>query len=279
MYCIHDAERTTWTSRRCASGSSATASSTWTTFNEPWTYSTYGYGTGVFAPGRCSPHVSASCGAGDSAREPYIVTHNILLAHATAVRLYRQHYQPVQKGQIGITLVCHWYIPYSNSAADKAEAQRRVDFMYGYMDPIVFRDYPASMKSWLGARFPEFTAEQKEMLKGSQDFVGVNYTTYYAISTPPANALAGSYDADNRANVTGFHNGKPISPQAYTEFLFVYLSGIRDLMLYTPRGSTRTRSSTSQRTASMRGTTARCPPLGLSTTRPGSTTTSSTFSS
>ena len=26
----------------------------WTTFNEPWTYSTYGYGAGVFAPGRCS---------------------------------------------------------------------------------------------------------------------------------------------------------------------------------------------------------------------------------
>jgi beta-glucosidase len=209
----------------------------WTTFNEPWTYSTYGYGTGVFAPGRCSPHVSASCGAGDSAREPYIVTHNILLSHAAAVRLYRQHYQPAQKGQIGITLVCHWYIPYSDSAADKAAAQRRVDFMYGwYMDPIVYGDYPASMKSWLGARLPEFTAEQKEMLRGSQDFVGVNYyTAYYAINTPPANGLAASYDADNRANVTGFRNGKPIGPQAYTEFLFVYPPGIRDLMLYTKK--------------------------------------------
>ncbi|CAM0952010.1 unnamed protein product [Alopecurus aequalis] len=209
----------------------------WTTFNEPWTYSTYGYGAGVFAPGRCSRHVSKSCGAGDSAREPYIVTHNILLAHAAAVGVYRKHYQPVQKGQIGITNVCHWYLPATNSTADKDAAQRRIDFMYGwYMDPIVFGDYPESMKSWLGARLPKFTPEQKKALKGSHDFIGVNYyTTYYASSAPPANSLLGSYEADNRANVSGFRNGKPIGPQAFTNILFVYPQGIRDLMLYTKK--------------------------------------------
>uniref|UniRef100_A0ACD5Y0Z1 Uncharacterized protein n=1 Tax=Avena sativa TaxID=4498 RepID=A0ACD5Y0Z1_AVESA len=210
----------------------------WTTFNEPWSYSTYGYGSGLFAPGRCSPHVSASCGAGDSAREPYIVTHNILNAHAAAVGLYRRRYQPTQKGQIGITVVCHWYLPYDpNSKADRDAARRRVDFMYGwFMDPIVFGDYPESMKAWLGARLPKFTKEQKAALKGSHDFIGVNYyTAYYAISVPPANALASSYDADSRANVTGFRNGKPIGPQAYTDFLFVYPPGIHDLMRYTKR--------------------------------------------
>lgn len=211
----------------------------WTTFNEPWTYSSYGYGAGVFAPGRCSPHVSASCGAGDSAIEPYIVTHNILNAHAAAVGLYRKHYQPAQQGQIGITLVCHWYIPYTNSTADKAAAQRRVDFMYGwYMDPIVFGDYPSSMKEWLGNRLPKFTAAQKEALKGSHDFIGVNYyTTYYAKSAAPAyaNGLGATYETDSRANVTGFRNGKPIGPQAFTDILFVYPPGILDLMLYTKR--------------------------------------------
>ncbi|VAI33739.1 unnamed protein product [Triticum turgidum subsp. durum] len=143
----------------------------WTTFNEPWTYSTYGYATGVFAPGRCSPHVSASCGAGDSAREPYIVTHNILLAHAATVELYRRKYQKAQGGEVGITLVCHWYLPYTNSTADKEAAKRRVEFMLGwFMDPIVHGDYPASMRSWLGARLPSFTPKQKAMLKGSYDF-------------------------------------------------------------------------------------------------------------
>lgn len=209
----------------------------WTTFNEPWTYSTYGYGSGVFAPGRCSPHVSKSCGAGDSSREPYIVTHHILLAHAGAVGLYRQKYQAAQKGKIGITLVCHWYIPYSDTAADRAAAQRRVDFMYGwYMDPIVFGDYPAQMKGWLSNRLPAFTKEQSATLKGSYDFIGVNYyTTYYAISVPPPNAFEMSYEGDNRANYTGFRNGKPIGPQAYTPILFIYPPGIRELLLYTKR--------------------------------------------
>ncbi|VAI33741.1 unnamed protein product [Triticum turgidum subsp. durum] len=152
----------------------------WTTFNEPWTYSTYGYATGVFAPGRCSPHVSASCGAGDSAREPYIVTHNILLAHAATVELYRRKYQKAQGGEVGITLVCHWYLPYTNSTADKEAAKRRVEFMLGwFMDPIVHGDYPASMRSWLGARLPSFTPKQKAMLKGSYDFFGLNYYTTY----------------------------------------------------------------------------------------------------
>jgi beta-glucosidase/6-phospho-beta-glucosidase/beta-galactosidase len=27
----------------------------WITFNEPWTFCSNGYATGLFAPGRCSP--------------------------------------------------------------------------------------------------------------------------------------------------------------------------------------------------------------------------------
>ena len=39
----------------------------------------------------------------------------MILAHAYAVKLYRQEYKPVQGGQIGITLDCHWQIPYDDS--------------------------------------------------------------------------------------------------------------------------------------------------------------------
>lgn len=40
--------------------------------------------------------------------------------------------QPVQKGQIGITLVSHWFLPYSSSKADVAAVERSLDFMYGW---------------------------------------------------------------------------------------------------------------------------------------------------
>jgi len=64
----------------------------WITLNEPLSYSMNGYASGTFAPGRCSSYVG-NCTKGDSATEPYIVAHNLLLAHATAVKLYRQKYQ------------------------------------------------------------------------------------------------------------------------------------------------------------------------------------------
>jgi hypothetical protein len=43
------------------------------------------------------------------------VSHNLILAHAFAVQLYRREFKEKQGGQIGITLDCHWLIPYDNS--------------------------------------------------------------------------------------------------------------------------------------------------------------------
>jgi len=65
----------------------------WITLNEPWAYSREGYSVGLFAPGRCSPQQDPTCLGGNSATEPYIVTHNLLLAHAAAVDEYRKEYK------------------------------------------------------------------------------------------------------------------------------------------------------------------------------------------
>uniref|UniRef100_A0A0E0IZ46 Uncharacterized protein n=1 Tax=Oryza nivara TaxID=4536 RepID=A0A0E0IZ46_ORYNI len=186
----------------------------WTTFNEPFTYNAYGYGKGVFAPGRCSPYVSKSCGAGDSSREPYLVTHHIHLSHAAAD------------------------LPSTSTApAHRGAVQRSLDFMFGwFMDPLVHGDYPGTMRGWLGDRLPKLTLAQSAMVKGSYDFIGINYyTTYYAKSMPPPNSNELSYDVDSRANTTGFRNGKPISPQEFTPIFFNYPPGIREVLLYTKR--------------------------------------------
>ncbi|ONM08234.1 Beta-glucosidase 44 [Zea mays] len=61
----------------------------WFTFNEPRIVALLGYDTGSNPPQRCT-----RCAAGgNSATEPYIVAHNFLLAHATAVARYRTKYQ------------------------------------------------------------------------------------------------------------------------------------------------------------------------------------------
>lgn len=74
----------------------------WITFNEPWCSSILGYNTGLFAPGHTSDRSKSP--VGDSSRECWIVGHNFLLAHGTAVKIYREEFKPKNGGEIGITL-------------------------------------------------------------------------------------------------------------------------------------------------------------------------------
>ena len=141
----------------------------WITFNEPWVITILGYGQGAFAPGR------------NSNSEPYLSGHHILLSHAHAVDLYRSQYAD-QKGSIGITNNCDWREPASNKPENVDAAQRALEFFLAWFaDPVYKGDYPKVMKERLGSRLPVFTEEEKNLLKGSSDFFGLNhYTTMYA---------------------------------------------------------------------------------------------------
>ncbi|KAI9169439.1 hypothetical protein LWI28_012343 [Acer negundo] len=184
----------------------------WITVNEPLTFASLGYANGEFAPGRCS-----NCSGGNSGTEPYIVSHHLLLAHAAAVKLYRDKYQMSQKGQIGITLNCAWIVPLNiESETDHQAASRSLSFSYDwFLEPLKSGSYPADMVNNVGERLPRFNKEQSLMVKGSFDFLGLNYyTSNYAtnINTPCKNNQNPSYLIDSCVNLT---------------------KGIRHLLLYT----------------------------------------------
>ncbi|XP_028960113.2 putative beta-glucosidase 9 [Malus domestica] len=66
----------------------------WFTINEPWIMAKMGYDKGVGPPGRCSVQTVFPCtNGGNSATEPYIVAHHLLLAHASVVEPYRKKFQ------------------------------------------------------------------------------------------------------------------------------------------------------------------------------------------
>lgn len=69
----------------------------WVTVNEPFSFAYFGYDIGVAAPGRCSAGFG-SCISGNSATEPYIVAHNMLLAHSIAVKIYKTKHQVLRIG-------------------------------------------------------------------------------------------------------------------------------------------------------------------------------------
>ncbi|KAG7400458.1 hypothetical protein PHYBOEH_005486 [Phytophthora boehmeriae] len=141
----------------------------WTTFNEPYSFVTQGYGTGVHAPGFSGSDV-----------DTYIVAHNLLRAHAKAVGKFREFRNTGivrSTARIGIVLVAHYMYPLDQSnPKDVAAAERALQFDYGlYLQPMVSGDYPAVVREVVGDRLPHFTPQESEELKGSYDLFMVNH--------------------------------------------------------------------------------------------------------
>ncbi|KAH9710297.1 Beta-glucosidase 12 [Citrus sinensis] len=165
----------------------------WASMNEPNGMVMNGYNGGSFAPGRCSNYVG-NCTAGDSATEPYIAAHTMLLSHEALVNLYKHKYQPYQKGKIGITILTHWFEPKFKTAASRQAASRARDFFFGWFaDPVTFGNYPESMRRIVGKRLPKFTED----------------------AAPPPNAFQLSYTADRQVNLTTERDGVPVGSPVY----------------------------------------------------------------
>ncbi|EMD34834.1 glycoside hydrolase family 1 protein [Gelatoporia subvermispora B] len=188
----------------------------WITHNEPWAVTILGYEKGVFAPG----HISNT--------EPWIVNHNLILAHAHAVKLYREQYKEKQGGQIGITLDCHWQLPYDDSPENLEAAQRGIDFKLGRFADLIYKGtYPESVKRIIGDRLVEYTTEELAVVLGSSDFFGLN--TYTTQVVQP-----GGTDESNGFLKTGFTlpDGSQLGTQAHVPWLQTYGPGFRTLLNY-----------------------------------------------
>ncbi|KAK9060100.1 hypothetical protein SSX86_020804 [Deinandra increscens subsp. villosa] len=208
----------------------------WMTFNEPHTFTVQGYDVGLQAPGRCSILLRLYCRAGNSATEPYIVGHNVLLSHATAFDIYKRKYKARQNGRIGIAFDVIWYVSGTNKTEDIEATQRAQDFQLGwFLDPVMFGDYPSSMRTRVGDRLPKFSKLQSALLKGSIDFVGINhYTTWYAWhnSTSIIGVLLNDSVADSGSITLPWKDGKAIGDRANSIWLYIVPQGFRSLLNY-----------------------------------------------
>ncbi|KAM1174463.1 hypothetical protein EV2_027757 [Malus domestica] len=174
----------------------------WITFNEPYQTAINGYGVGRFAPGR------HEC----SSTEPFWVAHHQLLAHAAAVSIYRSKYKDKQGGQVGLVVDCEWAEANSDTIEDKVAAARRLDFQLGwYLDPIYHGEYPKVMRERLGDRLPIFSEKDKELLKNSVDFIGLNHYTSRFIAHGRDNHDKGDfYKAQGIEKIVEWEGGEAI---------------------------------------------------------------------
>ncbi|XP_061358454.1 beta-glucosidase 11-like isoform X2 [Gastrolobium bilobum] len=162
----------------------------WTTVNEGNVFAIGGYDTGFLPPQRCSHSFIFNCSQGNSSTEPYMVAHHILLAHASAARLYRKKYQDKQRGFIGFNLLVFGFLPLTNTSEDISAAQRAQDFYIGwFLNPLIFGEYPDIMKRNGGSRLPFFTKSESNLVKGSMDFLGINFYYSFYVKNSPGSLL------------------------------------------------------------------------------------------
>lgn len=71
------------------------------------------------------------------------------------------------------------------------------------MEPLVYGQYPKSMRDLVRERLPKITKAEKNLLKGSLDFIGINYyTSRYAKNVKKSDGPP-RYSTDYLANLTG----------------------------------------------------------------------------
>ena len=151
----------------------------WITINEPNIFAVTAYEFGVFPPG--VPHVGTKA---------YQAAHNLIKAHARSWHSYDSLFRKEQKGMVSLSIFAGWAEPADPySASDQEAVKRAMAFQLDFFAKPIFidGDYPEVVKSqvalmskkqgYSSSRLPEFTEEEKRMIKGTADFFAVQYYT------------------------------------------------------------------------------------------------------
>lgn len=201
----------------------------WITFNEPSIYCNLGYVAQAMAPGY---NVTGG--------EYYCIFHS-QIAHARAYHLYKDQFYAAQQGRIGMTFLCFGYYPKDpTNPDDLAGVERAYEFDLGVMaKPIMIGGFPDIVKEYVDqfskeegqawSRLPVYDQETLDYVKGTYDFIGLNYYTSFLVEGAPVNPSRRPNILDDvRINLSQ----DPSWPKASTEWFTCVPEGLRDTLLW-----------------------------------------------
>jgi beta-glucosidase/6-phospho-beta-glucosidase/beta-galactosidase len=204
---------------------------TWITFNEPYYTCIDGYSTGNMVP-----MVKASDIGGE-----YLCTHHTLIAHAKAYRLYKEKYFKQQQGRIGIAPNTRSFIKKDESVTADVE-ERGMQFLVGlFLNPIFGKtgNYPQIVIDIVGnnsldegrnlSRLPLMTEKLQNYIKGTSDFLAVNYyTTRLTDINKDAPNMKPSWEKDFGLNMYV----DPTWEKAHSPWLYSVPEGLRNVLVW-----------------------------------------------
>jgi beta-glucosidase len=186
----------------------------WITLNEPFCSAFLGYAVGRHAPGarEGTPALAAA--------------HHLLLAHGLAV----QELRAADAGEVGITLNPDRILPASDSAADRAAADR-AETLHNrvWFDPLFAGRYPANEADvWGELADGSYRRDgDLEIIGQPLDFLGINYYRPLKVADGPLTEAdpARRTAVDIRAHQQRFDGVRhtamdwPVVPESFTDLL------------------------------------------------------------
>jgi len=200
---------------------------TWITFNEPYVFCYKGYSSGTKAP------LIHASGVGE-----YLCGHHMLQSHAAAYHLYKNSYFEEQQGEIGISFDIGFYYA-ANANVDQSVVDKAINFKLGWFAHPIFSEeggYPEVMVQEIGrksikegrdwSRLPEMSDELKAHIRGTADYLGLNYYTSSYVETSATESDYPGWDKDKQIDESIDESW----PKAKSSWLYSVPHGLHDLL-------------------------------------------------
>jgi beta-glucosidase len=188
----------------------------WSTLNEPWVVMHEGHLVGNHAPGH------------RSVWEAPRVTHNLLRAHADAVRAYRAE----GRNRIGLVVNLEPKYAATDRPEDVAARERAEAYMnQQYLDPVFHGRYPEELREIFGEAWPDFLDREADALAEPIDFLGINYYKRNVVRDDPTH-LPVREGSVPQPRSTHTELGWEVYPPALTDVLVWVKERYGDIPLY-----------------------------------------------